>query len=371
MTDRLRQFLQNPNVKAFARVVRFCEGTADDDGYRRMFGGKLFDSFADHPRSPQTYTLRKGGKLTSTAAGAYQYLSRTWDGLLKQYKFPDFTPTSQDLGFVALVDGRKALSDLVKGDLPTAVRKCALEWASLPGSPYGQPVKSYEEVQRVYLENGGSLSPAGETPALVIAPKTEPEPKMLPALIPLVKFGLLEAVPKLLRLFGSGSETSERNIKAVEMVADIAKTAMGAKNEQELLEVLKTSPEAVATVRKAVEDNWFALQEVGGGIEAARKQDLVFMQSGDPWYAIFKSPSFVIGFFGLLPLVYILVLSLIGVLGNAEWSLEVRASLAGSLIGAIIGGLVGYYYGQTTSRNRTSSTPSSTDSSGATSASSS
>jgi hypothetical protein len=194
---------------------------------------------------------------------------------------------------------------------------------------------------------------------------------MLPALIPLVKFGLLEAVPKLFNLFGSGSEVSERNIKALEMVADIAKTATGAKNEQELLEVLKSSPEAVVSVQKAIEEQWFSLQEVGGGIEAARKQDLAFVNSSEPWYAIIKSPSFFIGFFGLLPLVYILVLSLVGVLGNAEWSLEVRASLAGSIIGAIIGGLVGYYYGQTTSRNRASSTTSSTDSSGATSASSS
>ena len=54
----------------------------------------------------------------------------------------------------------------------------------------------------------------------------------------------------------------------------------------------------------------------------------------------------------LLPLVYLLVLSLIGVVGSATWSDDVRAGLAGSLISAVIGGLVGYYYGQTTSRNR-------------------
>ena len=46
------------------------------------------------------------------------------------------------------------------------------------------------------------------------------------------------------------------------------------------------------------------------------------------------------------------VLSLIGMIGSATWSDDVRAGLAGSLISAIIGGLVGYYFGQTTTRNR-------------------
>jgi hypothetical protein len=34
--------LREPNVQAFLRVIRAGEGTADDDGYRRQFGGKLF-----------------------------------------------------------------------------------------------------------------------------------------------------------------------------------------------------------------------------------------------------------------------------------------------------------------------------------------
>ena len=48
----------------------------------------------------------------------------------------------------------------------------------------------------------------------------------------------------------------------------------------------------------------------------------------------------------------LLVLSLIGLIGTATWSDDVRAGLSGSLISAIVGGLVGYYFGQTTTRNR-------------------
>ena len=68
----LRAALADANVRAFLAVIRAGEGTSDDDGYRRCFGGSLFDSFADHPRR----VVRAGG-YTSTAAGAYQFLART------------------------------------------------------------------------------------------------------------------------------------------------------------------------------------------------------------------------------------------------------------------------------------------------------
>ena len=87
----LIEALDNPNVRAFLRMLRHGEGTAGEDGYRVMFGGGLFDSFADHPR--QAITRKLGGKpITSTAAGAYQFLARSWDGLVKQYGFADFSP---------------------------------------------------------------------------------------------------------------------------------------------------------------------------------------------------------------------------------------------------------------------------------------
>ena len=55
----------------------------------------------------------------------------------------------------------------------------------------------------------------------------------------------------------------------------------------------------------------------------------------------------------LIPLVYIIVLSLVGVLCKVEWSMDARAGIAGMITGSIVGGAVGYYWGQTTSRNRT------------------
>ena len=164
------------------------------------------------------------------------------------------------------------------------------------------------------------------------------------ALLPSV----IEAIPKLGKLFGSGSEVAERNVKAAELAVGIVQEAVGARNAQEAAELIKTDPTAAQTAKAAIESRWLELSEAGGGgIDAARKADMA-TSGGD----LLKSASFWIAL-TLLPLVYLLVLSLIGLIGTATWSDDVRAGLSGSLISAIVGGLVGYYYGQTTSRNRT------------------
>lgn len=144
----------HPNVQAFLRVIRRGEGTGDSNGYRRLFGGELFASYADHPRKAVTRTM--GGKpITSTAAGAYQFLSRTWDETRAIMKLEDFSPASQDRAAVGRIAARGALADVMAGRFEAAIAKCAREWASLPGSPYGQPVISMQTAQAVYTNSGG------------------------------------------------------------------------------------------------------------------------------------------------------------------------------------------------------------------------
>lgn len=142
--------VRHPNVQAFLRVIRTGEGTADEAGYRRHYGGALFSSFADHPRKVITK-----GRWSSSAAGAYQFLTGTWDETRRIMGLPDFSPASQDLGAVGRIAARRALDDVLAGRFETAVRKCALEWASLPGSPYGQPVISWERARAIYASAGG------------------------------------------------------------------------------------------------------------------------------------------------------------------------------------------------------------------------
>lgn len=147
----------HPNVQAFLRVIRRGEGTADEAGYRRMFGGELFSSFADHPRKKITKPFA-GRKITSSAAGAYQFLESTWDETARLMSLVDFSPASQDRAAVGRVAARGALEDVKAGRFDLAIKKVSKEWASMPGSPYGQPVISLATARAVYTSAGGAIA---------------------------------------------------------------------------------------------------------------------------------------------------------------------------------------------------------------------
>lgn len=152
--------VEQDNIAAFLWMIRVCEGTSGPNGYRTMFTGKLFDiddpnsrsyQYRDHPR-----IANRGAGITSTAAGAYQFLSTTWDECQRILKLPDFSPESQDKAAVFLLQRRKALDDIKKGNFTEAIKKTNLEWASLPGSPYNQNPKSYETALALYKNAGGN-----------------------------------------------------------------------------------------------------------------------------------------------------------------------------------------------------------------------
>ena len=149
--------LENANLQAFLAMIRYAEGTSGANGYRTLFGGGLFDSFDDHPRQFITASLG-GSPITSSAAGAYQFLMKTWDDVRALLKLPDFSPASQDKAATFLIRRRGALADVYAGRFDAAIAKCNKEWASLPGSPYGQPVKSLTDVRRVYVSSGGQIT---------------------------------------------------------------------------------------------------------------------------------------------------------------------------------------------------------------------
>lgn len=353
--------LQDANVQAFLRMLRHGEGTAGDDGYRVMFGGGHLvgldgqpgtaDDFADHPRRAITRKLG-GTPITSTAAGAYQFLSKTWDGLVKQYGFADFSPMNQDLGAVALILGRKALDDVIAGRFEDAVRKCNREWASLPGSPYGQPVVTMARARQEYEAHGGTYAPAAPevaptladfiNPVALAADTITPQPKE--QTMPLAPFvaaalpSLIDLVPKLGRLFSSGSEVSERNIKAAEIVVAAAKEAIGARNEQELLEQLQTDPTAAAAVRGAIEAKWYEITEVGGGIVAARASNEKYLQPGAAGFWL--NPAFWVSVLLLVPL-YGLIVDVLFV-HPENYSGELRVQIVTGLLAVIA--LVGAYW---------------------------
>lgn len=150
------------NVLAFLDMLAASEGTiryGKDDGYNVLFGGDTFSNgYVDHPRIKVTKTMN-GKPITSSAAGRYQFLERTWDSIVKKYGFRGrFIPEAQDLGAIKLIQGRGAYADVQAGRFADAVKKCRGEWASLPGAGYGQPEHRLETLLAAYRKAGGQLA---------------------------------------------------------------------------------------------------------------------------------------------------------------------------------------------------------------------
>jgi muramidase (phage lysozyme) len=158
MTERelLQSFVPKPAIQNALRVIRFAEGTerGGPDSYRVMFGGGLAPDLKRHPDK-----VIKGGKYSSAAAGAYQFMPSTWEAQAKALGLSDFGQQSQDLAAVNLMRNRLmpigGLSVLEKeGFSPRVSAALSREWASLPTekgvSYYGQPVKKLSDLQKVY-----------------------------------------------------------------------------------------------------------------------------------------------------------------------------------------------------------------------------
>ena len=163
MADRsfYEKFRQTPEAQGLLRMLRFAEGTerGGPDSYRVMFGGSLAPDLQRHPDK-----VMKG---RSTAAGAYQFLTPTWQQQQKKLSLGSFGPVEQDIAALDLARQRTlglgGLSYLQKQGLtPEFVAALAPEWASLPTkagkSFYGQPVKAFSELQKTYQQGRQPLT---------------------------------------------------------------------------------------------------------------------------------------------------------------------------------------------------------------------
>ena len=143
-----------------SKVLRTGEGTVGDSGYTTMFTGAKFTDTSKHPR-----LLHRSGKYRSDAAGAYQFLSTTWDRAKNALKLKDFSPASQEAAGRYLTQKRGVDPDKIITDFQTfknTLDKLAPEWASMPyqrvspegygrgSSYYGQGGISAEEAWRIY-----------------------------------------------------------------------------------------------------------------------------------------------------------------------------------------------------------------------------
>ena len=109
---------------------------SESKGYNSRFPSKTFSGFKDHPRIDEPIPWRPG--LTSNAAGRYQFLSTTWDGLAKKLGLTDFSPANQDraawqLAIDAYGFGASGIIRDLQNDPLKVANKLSGTWTSLPG----------------------------------------------------------------------------------------------------------------------------------------------------------------------------------------------------------------------------------------------
>lgn len=143
------------NLDAFLLTIRKWESSTDDSAYTMLYGGGHFSSFDDHPRIRVPI---KGTNKFSTAAGAYQIIAPTWDYIKRQINLNDFSPASQDAAAIQLIKNRGAYNLILAGYFNGAVNAIKKEWASVPGSPYGQSTASPSQYMLAYQSFGGTVN---------------------------------------------------------------------------------------------------------------------------------------------------------------------------------------------------------------------
>lgn len=160
------------NILAFLLTIATSEGTEGRglDPYRVCYGYKhTVQSMADHPAVTGEWPGEKlpdgmcaaaglGPGCVSTAAGRYQIIKPTWLRARKALGLMDFSPDSQDAAAVWLIAQRGGLEAVQAGKFAQAMQAVRREWASLPGSGWGQPEQRMERLAAVYQQAGGTVA---------------------------------------------------------------------------------------------------------------------------------------------------------------------------------------------------------------------
>ena len=150
--------------RALLDAIAFAEGTRDqpNQGYKTLFGGGQFDDYSRHPDK-----VVRSGRYASAAAGRYQFMPATFSRLAKKIGLKDFSPESQDRAALELVKELGVSDNILKKEGMSSRVSAVLgkQWASFPGSPFGQPTKPLKSIQKAYNISLGSSQTTPTTPA--------------------------------------------------------------------------------------------------------------------------------------------------------------------------------------------------------------
>ncbi len=147
----------NDYEKALHDSIAYAEGTRNysKDGYNVLFSFKLIQSCETHPNQ-----CLKFGSSCSTAAGRYQFLTKTWSSVKSAENLDSFEPENQERGAQYLVNTVRHVSvpsgrAMTASEFSNAMSKLSYEWASLPPGRYGQPNKSFSQMRTMYCSEAG------------------------------------------------------------------------------------------------------------------------------------------------------------------------------------------------------------------------
>ena len=192
----------------------------------------------------------------------------------------------------------------------------------------------WERAQRALLGRAEQAAPITE--AVPVYTKTEePVAPILAAVLPTI----VQAIPELTRIFGSGSATAERNAQAVERVAQIVTAATESVNVQQAAERVQKDPAARAVAQDAIRREYFDLIKLSEQSIAAARE---FNNQWNNGEAFIKTPYIHIKFVELLSLVLVLIgaAGAFVVLRDPSASPELKAAVI-TLV--LIGGFVAVY----------------------------
>lgn len=132
-------------INAFLAMIREFESGND---YTVLYGNTHFTDMSKHPYEGKPLPKH-------SAAGAYQFIIRTWLALKNQLGLTDFSPSSQDAAAYELLRQIGAIDALTNDNFDLALRKASSQWASLPYSTAGQNPKSIQAALASYTSNIG------------------------------------------------------------------------------------------------------------------------------------------------------------------------------------------------------------------------
>ena len=153
---RLKALLDsNPKYKIFLNSISKAEGTWGKDAYSTTYGGGKSDW-----KNGKDQTVRND----SSAHGKYQFMNKTWKGLIDKLDLKGFSPEEQDIAALKLAEEKNALKHIDDGEMEKAFYSVSGVWAAIPKDASGksaltfrngksQPAKSIKTVMGYATSN--------------------------------------------------------------------------------------------------------------------------------------------------------------------------------------------------------------------------